>query len=669
MLATRRTNLSQERHRGFVGRDVERERVLRWLTLKEPPTKIVAVTGLGGIGKSTFLHTALEDAKKAGDKTAWIDGRTCFGSAQELLAQLPQAFSAWLENPDTRTRWVLGLDNYESLSDLDQWIREGLLRAAPATHLLVIVCQRAFPLAAWQWDLGWAGRVEEWPLKPFTGEEATRFLKGRGIDGPMLCVPVTPVPLALAIYADLYHGGADPEDMRFTTQKTLSAALLREVVDDSWQEALNALCLVSCGHLDFLNGVLHTPLTVRQYQGLASLSFVMKTSGGLGVHDLVRAELLHDFRARQPSVFHELRKRIMMQLVKEWGRTQSGTVRGRIAHDLVYLVGQDLGEWRAYADLLDDAPGLEAEPYKPEDYPAAIECLREWARPAIPMTLAQQETLFHQVAETFPDTIRVVREPSGAVAAMLCLLPLAPEIMALLDPLVPELAAILAECGLELSQASTNVTRLVAMVGLRTKHPLFGAQILVGYVLRRTLESASGRRILGWVRSPDVKVLLEKLGFVPVAFPTPQHPDLTLYDLDLRFEEVPAWAARLAGLPVEQSSGILTSFTAHELCRLLMASPDSVRFSRLSEIVRRGLSPKEINDALRAALNAFGKHPGRAKWAELLRQSYLECYHDTRHAIAGRLHVSLATYHRHLSRAREEFARFVLEEHGENNGE
>lgn len=162
------SNLAEERSRGFVGRVEERGRIAGWVRLGAASTKTVAVTGLGGIGKSTFLAIALKDAERLGARTAWIDGRTVFGSTRAFQQAVPRDFRRWLREPDDCQKWILGIDNYESLHDLDGWLRHDFLARAPVMNLLVLVCARQFPLADWTLDLGWTNRVEQWPLAPFT---------------------------------------------------------------------------------------------------------------------------------------------------------------------------------------------------------------------------------------------------------------------------------------------------------------------------------------------------------------------------------------------------------------------------------------------------------------------------------------------------------------------
>ncbi|NMP24772.1 AAA family ATPase [Sulfobacillus harzensis] len=384
-----RANGARNRNRTFVGRDAERQRLARWLRSESAPTTIVDITGLGGIGKSTLLNVFLHDAEECGAYTAWIDGRACFGTPEGVLRHLPATFLQWMQTPDVDTKWVLGIDNFEALRDLGGWLRHNFFAVGPASNLLILVCERNSSLMEWRLDLDWAGRVEEWALEPFTIGEAITFLRRRGIPFDANMAVVGQVPLTLAIYADLYQRGAlEGEGVRMA-REAFSATLLKEVLHTEWREAINVLCLVSRAHLDFLNAVLEQPLSVADYRQLASVSFVTDTPSGLGLHDLAAGELLREFRRCQPEAFHRLRCKVIGELARAWQQAPDNREDGRLAHDLVRLVGRDLEPWRDYADLYEDPHGLEIVPYEPADRLDALQCLNEWARPAIPMSLAR----------------------------------------------------------------------------------------------------------------------------------------------------------------------------------------------------------------------------------------------------------------------------------------
>jgi hypothetical protein len=650
------------RSRAFIGRDDERRRLAHWIHSAPAPTKVVDITGLGGVGKSTLLDVLLHDGENLGAHTAWIDGRACFGTPEGIRQNFPPALLQWMQDPTTDTKWIVGIDNFEVLRDVSDWLRRDLLASAPAFNLLILVCERKTSLMQWRLDLDWAGRVEEWALKPFTTDETVTFLRRRGIPVTGDVAEIAQVPLSLAIYADLYRRGAINQESVQVARAAFSVSLLREVLHPSWHEAVNVLSMVSRAHLDFLNAVLDQPLSVADYRQVASLSFVTDAPGGLGIHDLVARELLRDFRRRQPDAFQRLRKKVIMALATAWQRLPERREDGRLAHDLVRLVGRDLELWRDYADLYEDPRGLDIVPYEPRHRAAALHCLTEWARPAIPMTVAQQAALFDRVADNKPDTIRLVREPSGRCVALICLLPIARDSLKLLRVVVPDIVSrLVSHPDLDID-VSRHDTRLVAMVGLATHDPLYPTPLLAGTVLRYTLESSGGLRTLGMVIDRRLTVLLEKLGWMAYPFPLHSEPDLLLYSLDLRFEHIPRWAARITGVAFDVPStpqNPLKSLGVAELRRLLGAYHDAVRFQQLAESHHLAIPVEQVRGLLREALQAFGNEPYRAEAADLIRQSYLDPHPATRLLLAHGMNISRATFHRYLSRAVAEFTQFI----------
>lgn len=662
LATTLRANGAQHRNRTFIGRVPERQRLSRWLRSEPAPTTVIDITGLGGIGKSTLLNVFLHDAEEFGARTGWVDGRACFGTPEGVIQHLPPDFLQWMHRPVMETKWVLGIDNFEALRDLGGWFRHNFFAEGPASNLLILLCERSPSLMEWRLDLDWAGRVEEWRLEPFTLDEVVTFLRRRGIPFDADVAAIGQVPLSLAIYADWYQRSPRKGEGARLARQAFSSTLLKEVLHTEWREAINVLCLVSGAHLDFLNAILDRPLTPSEYRQLASLSFVTDTPSGLGLHDLAAGELLRDFRRHQPESFLRLRSKVIQVLATAWHQVPKSQEDGRLAHDLVRLVGRDLEPWRDYADLYEDPQGLEIIPYQPEYRADALECLNDWARPAIPMTLAQQAALFDVVAREMPHTIHIARDPREKTVAVFCLLPVIRDTLDILRAFVPDIVSrLVAHPHLDVDLSRPDDTRIVTMVGVRTQHPVLPAPMLAGTVLRYTLESSSGRRTLGMVLDDRFKILLEKLGWTAYPFPLISNSELTLYSLDLRFEHIPRWAARMTGISLDDPVAALKSMTATDLRQLLSTYHDSGRFAKSVEACHMALSPEHVRGLLQQAVGAFANVPRQAEAAALIRRSYLEPQLATRVALADQLNVSRATFHRQLSRALAEFAHFLRE--------
>ncbi|WP_288048071.1 tetratricopeptide repeat protein [Nocardia sp.] len=133
----------------FVGREVELGQLDT--VLGEPGPVVVAVHGLGGIGKSTLIARWAYDRPHGYSPILWIGADTAaeitqgladFATAlQPVLAkvldieQLAERGSQWLA---THTGWLLILDNVHSLTDI-----EPLLARAKAGGRIIITSRRA----------------------------------------------------------------------------------------------------------------------------------------------------------------------------------------------------------------------------------------------------------------------------------------------------------------------------------------------------------------------------------------------------------------------------------------------------------------------------------------------------------------------------------------------
>ena len=62
--------VTDERIRLFVGRSRECNALKAWLATPNAPTRVIALTGMGGIGKSTLLIRLLQLAQEHGSVSA-----------------------------------------------------------------------------------------------------------------------------------------------------------------------------------------------------------------------------------------------------------------------------------------------------------------------------------------------------------------------------------------------------------------------------------------------------------------------------------------------------------------------------------------------------------------------------------------------------------------------
>src|SRR5262245_34569391 len=82
------TAIESERGRLFVGRVAELTHLHTWLDDAAGTTRVLALSGMGGIGKSALLAEMLRLAGGRRTITFWVDGRACGRSPAGVLDYL-----------------------------------------------------------------------------------------------------------------------------------------------------------------------------------------------------------------------------------------------------------------------------------------------------------------------------------------------------------------------------------------------------------------------------------------------------------------------------------------------------------------------------------------------------------------------------------------------------
>src|SRR5262249_32168036 len=117
--------------RGFVGREVDIQRIITWLN--DDNSRIIAVLGMGGIGKTAFtvkvIQTLVEANSHRFERILWLSLRnappleeilrkaiTFFGETSDIdpLAKVDQLIDVFIENL-RQSHCLMVLDNLESI--------------------------------------------------------------------------------------------------------------------------------------------------------------------------------------------------------------------------------------------------------------------------------------------------------------------------------------------------------------------------------------------------------------------------------------------------------------------------------------------------------------------------------------------------------------------------
>jgi hypothetical protein len=188
------TVLEVERAHLFVGREREIARVTAWLQSSAAQSAVLAIQGVGGIGKSALLLQLLRVGAAHGATALRLDARASLGSPEGFLRHLDYLLrlgrkSRQLPVPSVAPsvlaitglvqggqRVILGIDNFDELVPLEAWLREEFVPALPEAGVLLVLATRRGVSNAWRADLAWRGRLIQMPLAALSRAEAREYV-------------------------------------------------------------------------------------------------------------------------------------------------------------------------------------------------------------------------------------------------------------------------------------------------------------------------------------------------------------------------------------------------------------------------------------------------------------------------------------------------------------
>ncbi|QSO52702.1 ATP-binding protein [Alicyclobacillus curvatus] len=321
-----------ERHGQIV---VERDSELRhfdeWLAQRNPRTVVCSVSGIGGIGKTTFLGQIADHACRAGVRTTHVDGYLGFSSAIELLSYLCEQHQCQPAGTDTGAstgakrdegflsevisllsgrlgehRTILLFDHFEEMLSIESFIRTQLIPGLPLDGVMLVFASRRGLSIGWRTDPTLITRTIRITLGNLSWHQSLDYVKRAGIENVDVQQQISretsgyPLSLALAVQSVL-SGNEDEEDAGYSINE-ISAGLIREVAPDL-NPLLDGLMFLRTSTQNVLSRLLQKPVSSQEYRALGQLSFVRVTSKGLAIHDVARAYLLSDLKIRLTPYF------------------------------------------------------------------------------------------------------------------------------------------------------------------------------------------------------------------------------------------------------------------------------------------------------------------------------------------------------------------------------
>jgi DNA polymerase III delta prime subunit len=361
--------LSAERQRRFVGRNLELKLFEQAIASKDLPFHILYVFGPGGVGKTTLIRQFSRVCEQSNIRTITVEGRSLeptaasFLSALRSLMGLNKGDSPLQVLAEKKERHVIFIDTYETLTQIDEWLREEFLPHVSENTLVAIAGRN--PLSSgWRSDPGWQALIHTVSLNNLAPEESLTYLKRRDVPAAQYQAILDFThghPLALSLVADLFAQG---KNIHFQADapnivKSLLERFIQELPTTLHRMALEACAVVRITTEASLAQMLELADAHNLFEWLRGLSFIESGHTGLFPHDLAREVLIADLRWRNPDFYAQLHHRARHYYTNRLGQTQ-GQEKHVVLFDYMFLHRDNPAirprfTWSEHSGLLTDS--------------------------------------------------------------------------------------------------------------------------------------------------------------------------------------------------------------------------------------------------------------------------------------------------------------------------
>ena len=660
-----------EHTKPFIGRSKEMSHVIDWLDDPQAPSRILYISGMGGIGKSSLMTEMMLAVQQRHWTSIWLDGRSCLTTPVGFFEYLASAIQLERYNRQpvdplevlisahASHRIAIFIDNSEHISLLEGWIMNAFWPKMSSQGVLLVFASRSPIPLVWKTNPHKGRHITELPLAHFSFAETMDYISHTGAFSKEISGEIArssdghPLGLALAVEAVQKKQELSNKDTSIVSQ-TISAHLLRELTTDEVQPCVDALIVLQQANQEMLSKFLGRPVTIQQYRLLQSMSFIRTVPDGIALHDIARMHLHRDFRAREPERLEELRTKAAKLLYQQFRHVDLHH-RREIAAKLLYLCKDTLQSDRLYADWTVDSPDSPLEIVTEADLPVLHELLDQWCDYSID---PWQRSIYHQfmdeLVEQFPESIVVLREADGKPIGMFMLLLMHRDTSRLMEQYIP---SELHECFTdeELACSADQADTYYAVLAAATdKHPMFTREEIVGLLTRDRLSLlGQGSRAVLVATNPNLKTFLQQVGFQ--LRPTRTRNCDTSYaradilELDLRQERFGEWIMSFFTEQTSESSEQGSTITVQDVRKMLscLHEPGKLNhYTRFFPAIANGV-------ALQAHLLSILEHNTyRLQEHDLLLLNTAYNLHPHNHIAASlACNMSRATYYRYLNKA------------------
>ncbi|WP_020620415.1 hypothetical protein [Paenibacillus daejeonensis] len=685
----------------IIGIDQELESLAEWMNDPDAQLKLVSVTGIGGIGKTTLLLETGKKAMQGGAMTLWLDGQSELVSPAAFLSALELAMeseygirrqsdvsllqSIVLQIGSRRT--VLLIDNCEEIGRLEGWLMSSFLPVLANAPLMLVFASRRGPALSWRTNPMWGPRLRHVPLRPFTRKQVLDYVRGAGLE-PSLQEQVAHLtdghPLSLALTLDLMRSrGADLARALDELPSLLSAELLLEVTSPALYEALGALAVLPAADQSWLDRLLPSPLSAADYIALGQLSFVRLTSGGMVLHHVVARLLREDHAQRWPQRFQTMRHRTL-ELLADKFHTVDRRMQLRIAAHVLELYRELLPAASAYANFATRLEPGEGRMAGEADMPVLQRLLSaSKERPFWQSELVNPndyEALLSAIYHNCPEGIVAVYDDTGSPVAFCAGLRLHKGTLPLMDRFAPGWRVVFAEeSESELAERPAELadTLFVLLAAVDVSRRLYAAEELGALLMRQWLITLTeGLRGIALTADPHLHALLPQLGFREVAVPPISQQSgeplsskasvLKAWVLDFRHAAFHEWVEQViqrsdaiaeggivagAAAFTDGQSQAAEVINEQEMKLALEHLFEAEKLSGLTLLQRSGMTEGRLREVICEMLQATVPAPPLSQVEQqLLYDSYIR-REANKNELAAAYHLSRSTLYRHTKAA------------------
>ena len=543
--------------------------------LRDERPLVMALHGLGGLGKTCLAREFAERAEAEGARVLWLDGQLIEPAPRafvdELARQLGAAPGGAAELVarlnSTTTRTLIVLDTYERCRLLDGWLRQDFVpRLGLQVRLLLV--GRDPPVGPWRLAPGWQGLFAAHEIGPLAADDALALLRAEGLDREQAAQAQRFAhghPLALKLASGVLQARPgqllEPSDLLGVVE-TLVGLYLADVVDAPLRQALQRVSVVRRITVSLLQALLPNVDAAATFERLAALSITTLAADGLLLHDVVREAIAAHYRSVDPAGCLDARRAAWRQLQQE-SRDAPHSELWRYTADMLYMV---------------QAPAVREVFFPAGSHPMAVEAAGTGDLQDI-LAIARQhdsDAGAQRIAHWWshlPGAFRLTRNAHNQVNGFYCLAEAAdiPKALERQDPVVARWRQHVRGAGLAPGDRVLFMRRVLA--DAESPQPLEIEAALMLDIKRAYLELRPNlRRLYTYLRQvSELDPFLQQAGFefvpeIDVELEGVRHVGLIL---DFGPQSVDGWLSRLVastlGVPVETQTALRLDEAAREL--------------------------------------------------------------------------------------------------------